>query len=86
MKGMKKKARKRIKPRVSLSLLMLMSSCSIVPDVRRLSCCRQSGGDKLELCDGTHTEMVAVVNNFDRFDTTQIHSLFFSVILSAAGS
>lgn len=40
LKRVKKKARKHIKPRVGLSLLMLTGSCSIVPDVRRLSCCR----------------------------------------------
>lgn len=39
LKGVKK-ARKHIKPRVGLSLLMLTGSCSIVPDVRRLHCCR----------------------------------------------
>lgn len=47
MKGILKKARKRIKAGVRLSPLKLTSSCSIVADVRRLSSCRQSGGKKL---------------------------------------
>lgn len=48
MKEMKK-ARKRIKPLATQSPLMLMSSCSIVPDARRLRSCRQSRGEKLLL-------------------------------------
>lgn len=48
--------------------------------VRRLSGCRQIGGKKLDwLCDdGTHTEMTAGVNYYDRFDVTQNTHLFLS--------
>jgi len=47
MKGMEK-ARERIKPEVSLSPLMLTSSCSIVADVSCLPSCRQFGGKKFD--------------------------------------